>query len=338
MPPALATRRLLLEPMSVAEHADEVLALYDDPRFAEYLASGRARTRDDIERVLAPFHALPDRLGGWLARRRDDPAGRAIGRFSLRPWTHADVGDPLEVGWFLAPAQWGQGLAGEAVRAVLRYAWADLGESAVIALVRHDNAASRRLAERLGGRVVGQGSWYGPEPSLRYHLDLPVLTELAEPAAKTERAAVWAQRVHALWCAANEARCPDRAPWRTTLDQVRTRLDGAACVMLAHVGSELVGCAVLAPTDDDSPVDAFVSLVAVAPAYQGWGIASALVCQVLARADTLGFRRVELLVAHDNRTGIGLYRRHGFAETGEERLAPAGEHCVVMVRQSRTGS
>ena len=167
--PPLRTARLRLEPLVASRHARALHDLYGDAQFAAYLASGAVPTPQAKEEYLSVFDDLPAGLGGWVAHERDDPSGRVVGRFSLRPWRYAEPGDPPEVGWFLAVDRWGRGLAGEGVRAVLDYA-ASRGHDRVIALVRHDNARSRALAERLGGVVTGQGQWYGEQPSLRYEL------------------------------------------------------------------------------------------------------------------------------------------------------------------------
>ncbi|HET7477009.1 MAG TPA: GNAT family protein [Dermatophilaceae bacterium] len=169
--PPLRTDRLRLVPLDRSAHAAALHDLYADPRFAEYLASGPVPTVAAKEETLAVFDELAPGQGAWVAVRHDDSTERVVGRFSLRPCRYAAPGDPLEVGWFVAVDQWGQGLAAEGIRAALSYA-AGLGHRRVIALVRHDNARSRALAERLGGVVTGQGRWYGEEPSLRYDIEL----------------------------------------------------------------------------------------------------------------------------------------------------------------------
>lgn len=55
-----------------------------------------------------------------------------------------------EIGWRLAPAYWGRGLASEAARAALHHGFETLGFSQVIATVQPDNRASIRIVEKLG--------------------------------------------------------------------------------------------------------------------------------------------------------------------------------------------
>jgi RimJ/RimL family protein N-acetyltransferase len=56
----------------------------------------------------------------------------------------------LEVGWLLARDRWGQGLATEAGHAALGYAFDTLGAEHVISVIHPDNAASIRVAAKLG--------------------------------------------------------------------------------------------------------------------------------------------------------------------------------------------
>jgi RimJ/RimL family protein N-acetyltransferase len=57
-----------------------------------------------------------------------------------------------ELGWVLDPAYGGRGYATEAVRALLRVCFEDLGLRRVVALCFYDNEASWRLMERVGMR------------------------------------------------------------------------------------------------------------------------------------------------------------------------------------------
>ena len=61
----------------------------------------------------------------------------------------------LEIGYILAPAQQGRGLMTEAMQAILAHCFEELAVRRVQALIHPDNAASIRLAERLGFRCDG---------------------------------------------------------------------------------------------------------------------------------------------------------------------------------------
>jgi RimJ/RimL family protein N-acetyltransferase len=56
----------------------------------------------------------------------------------------------IELGWRLVERHWGQGLATEAARAVLRWAFGSLHLQDVVAFTHVDNTPSRRVMEKLG--------------------------------------------------------------------------------------------------------------------------------------------------------------------------------------------
>lgn len=56
----------------------------------------------------------------------------------------------IEVGWRLARARWGQGLAGEGARAAIAFGFDQLALEQIVAFTATSNTRSRRLMERLG--------------------------------------------------------------------------------------------------------------------------------------------------------------------------------------------
>ena len=61
----------------------------------------------------------------------------------------------FELGWTLARTHWGRGYAPEAAAIALRYALDTLRRDKVISLIRPANAASIRVAEKIGQRLEG---------------------------------------------------------------------------------------------------------------------------------------------------------------------------------------
>lgn len=158
----LETPRLLLRAPTLADR-DAYLALNTDPRILRYVGTVLP---PDPAGVGAWIEALSDRFpeasprGVWAAEH----AGRFVGSFMLRP--AKDTGEP-ELGYRLLPAFWGKGLATEACRAMLALVH---GER-VVARAHRDNAASRRVMERLGMRLAREYEWEG-KPSVEYAISL----------------------------------------------------------------------------------------------------------------------------------------------------------------------
>ncbi|KAF1003408.1 MAG: hypothetical protein GAK28_04693 [Luteibacter sp.] len=94
--------------------------------------------------------------GWWAIEKRD--TGELVGNVGA---FYRD-GDPtLEIGWNTYKAFWGQGIAGEAARAVLDYVFDVRRESRVHALIDDGNRASIRVAENLGLSYGGETAFNG---------------------------------------------------------------------------------------------------------------------------------------------------------------------------------
>ena len=91
-------------------------------------------------------------------------SGRWIGR--LGPWQPAEW-PGTEVGWGLTREAWGKGYAYEGATAAIDWAFDQLGWDEVIHVIETPNLPSRRLAERLGSRILRQAVLPAP-------LNLPV--------------------------------------------------------------------------------------------------------------------------------------------------------------------
>jgi RimJ/RimL family protein N-acetyltransferase len=91
-------------------------------------------------------------FGPWAVIERE--SGDYLGRVGLR-WT--DVGDRagIEALWAIDPERHGEGFAAEAAAAALAFA-AELELGEVVAMILPINAASRRVAEKIGMEPAGE--------------------------------------------------------------------------------------------------------------------------------------------------------------------------------------
>jgi len=107
-------------------------------------------SRDETAVHLTQYksHWAAHGFGLWAAEEKE--SGALIGRVGLayhREWPH----DP-EVGWLIDTAWQGQGLATEAGRACVDYAFGELDFPRVVSICTAENLASRRVMEKLGFR------------------------------------------------------------------------------------------------------------------------------------------------------------------------------------------
>ena len=97
------------------------------------------------------------------------PTQAMIGFCGVGYWRE---GPELEIGWWLAPAYWGRGLATEAARAALHDALERVGLHRIISIARPENAASLRIMEKLGLKPEGKFEKEGVR-LVRYSIDRP---------------------------------------------------------------------------------------------------------------------------------------------------------------------
>lgn len=145
--PALATPRLRLTALS-AEDLDDFFALLHDPEVTRFMGMAPLGARAEAEELLACFaaRAAAGAEVRWAIRRGDE--ARLIGVCTLEgPF---EPRRRAEIGYVVARAHWRQGVASEAVRAVLGYAFGPLQLNRVEALVYAEHTASRALLAKLG--------------------------------------------------------------------------------------------------------------------------------------------------------------------------------------------
>ncbi|MBA3668529.1 MAG: GNAT family N-acetyltransferase [Sphingomonas sp.] len=105
-------------------------------------------------------------FGGWAVERKSD--GRLLGMAALfTAWRDLDpiFGNDPEMGWIFATDAHGQGLAGEACRAVLDWAQSNLAPTQIWAIIAPANEPSIKLAQKLGFEPVHETTYHG-EPTI----------------------------------------------------------------------------------------------------------------------------------------------------------------------------
>jgi len=140
---ALQTEHLLMRPPEVAD-LDALVAFHDDPLVRKVFG---AATRDEVAEWIAIARRGWEQRGHGRVVLLDRDEGGFLGRSGLRHWPEFDE---VEVGWSLAAAGRGRGLATEAGRFWLDWGLRELDEPYFTANIDPDNTASIAVAERLG--------------------------------------------------------------------------------------------------------------------------------------------------------------------------------------------
>jgi len=148
----LQTDRLTLRILGEGDF-DAYAEMCADPEVMSYIGDGQPLTRDLAWRKLALVlgHWSLRGYGLWAAVERSSGAfAGCIGFWRPEGWPG------FELGWTLRRSFWGRGYATEGARAALPVAFTKLKQPEVISLIHSENAASIRVAQRLGERLVGR--------------------------------------------------------------------------------------------------------------------------------------------------------------------------------------
>lgn len=150
--PALDGARVRLR-MPTPADADGILAVFGDPDNLQYWSHGPLPDRAAAAQYVAGIR------DGWHGRSLFQwaitvpPADDLVGTVTLFAWDRAHR--RAEIGFALRRDLHGQGLAGDAVRAVLAFAFGPMALHRVEADVDPDNASSLGLLARRGFRREG---------------------------------------------------------------------------------------------------------------------------------------------------------------------------------------
>ena len=148
--PVLTTERLILTPVAVSDF-DDLKAIWNDEGFTRAI-TGRALSQEEVWfrllRDLGHWQAMG--RGNWSMRSRD--TGAYVGSVGVLNYLR-DLDPPFdapELGWGVASAFQGKGLAREGLETALTWVDSILQAPRTVCMISPDNAPSLKLAERVG--------------------------------------------------------------------------------------------------------------------------------------------------------------------------------------------
>lgn len=168
----LETERLRFRPFT-PDDLPLVVDLHADPLVQRHL--GGAWDAPQMQATLDRFVSQQASQGyaKWAAFLKDGTfVGRAgVGAFPAL--SAAGLGGDQELGYSFKAAVWGRGLATEAAIAVRDWFWANTRHDRLFGFTETENAASRRVLEKLGMRPLPDCDLGFGQPSALYRIDRP---------------------------------------------------------------------------------------------------------------------------------------------------------------------
>jgi ribosomal-protein-alanine N-acetyltransferase len=157
--PMLETERLILRALS-ADEANSLHRISNEPNVRLYLWDGEAISEATIKSLIDQSNRMfsEEKIGlfGVRVRGREDLLG-------FCGFVRLEGMEEPELWYELTQKVWGRGIATEAARACVRYAFEEVGMERVIAGADAPNTASLRVIEKLGMKYLGNNNHSAPE-------------------------------------------------------------------------------------------------------------------------------------------------------------------------------
>ena len=153
----IETPRLILRRF-VSDDANDLAETLCDPDNMRHYPAPFSRSGVDAWIVKSLVRYAEHGYGLWALIEKN--SGQLAGDCGLM-LRMVDTVPETEVAYHLARRFQGRGLATEAARACMEYAFHELGKRRVISLIRPENLSSWRVAERNGMTVEKETEWAG---------------------------------------------------------------------------------------------------------------------------------------------------------------------------------
>ncbi|HMA01056.1 MAG TPA: GNAT family N-acetyltransferase [Gemmatimonadaceae bacterium] len=164
--PTLRTERLVLRPLVLAD-IEWYARFAGDADVMRFIGRAGPLTREQAEERLARYVRCwaEHELGMFSVRLRDDEQA-PVGWGGLQP---LDGTAEIEVGYAFEKPAWGRGFATELASVVVQWGFEERRLDRIVAVASAENAASRRVMDKLGMRYEGMRPVYGQD-SVYYSL------------------------------------------------------------------------------------------------------------------------------------------------------------------------
>lgn len=136
---------------------EELTRIFEKPNVMKYLGrEGKPMTGEETETALVSIinHWERNGFGRWAVECKKN--GNLIGCSGLRSFE-----DTAELVYLIDEPYWGNGLATEIALACLNFGFKDRRFYKIIAFARPQNAASRKILEKIGMRFTGETTVFG---------------------------------------------------------------------------------------------------------------------------------------------------------------------------------
>lgn len=142
----IETERLLLREITL-DDTEEMFRLYSDPAILRYTGESVVESMEEMEKAI---HIRIENYkkygyGRWATLLKDGMQFTGWAGLAYLPEF-----DEIDLGYRFFPKYWGDGIATEASRAVLKYGFEELNIKSIVAIAMKEHTASIRVMQKVG--------------------------------------------------------------------------------------------------------------------------------------------------------------------------------------------
>ena len=165
----IETARIALRPVEDRDFPN-IFRLMSDPEVMKHIRPASDDPEDTRKRMAdwARYTDAHPGLGVFMAEWKADSA--FIGYVVARHVDFDSSSGEYEVGYTLAPEQWGKGAATEITRTLCEYLFDRFGPEYVVAFTATENMASQQVLRKAGFSHIGLRDVYGGSEEYRLYL------------------------------------------------------------------------------------------------------------------------------------------------------------------------
>lgn len=142
----IETQRLIIRDLQETD-AEALSSLWADPEVTTFL--GGARDKEEIRKTLIEDAKTAAEVPYDLRTVIEKESGEIVGHCGLLD-KEVDGQEEIELTYVIAKRTWGKGYATEAAAAIKDFAFAEMGLTRLIALIKPNNVSSERVALKVG--------------------------------------------------------------------------------------------------------------------------------------------------------------------------------------------
>lgn len=167
--PQFETKRLLLRKL-VGADATALYEILSDPEVTQYTPRHPHQSLEETKELLTQWLSLyeQDEVSRWGVEHKIEQ--KVIGVCGFITWEKRDR--RAEIAYISARNYWGQGYMTEAVEAVIRFGFEEMGLNRVEALCEPENKGSIRVLEKAGMRYEGRLREYQFDKGVFHTVDM----------------------------------------------------------------------------------------------------------------------------------------------------------------------